>query len=166
MSMEHKAFVFNLSAFESELLPILYRSLERSDNGELFQFIDQNRESLVDPYEGEPLSGDWRSLLETEDAHQLGDFALTKYYDPLEDIGVGHAWLSMSESVRNLLLGRPVGPEANYFDPGKMGSYFQSADEVRESRASLRNVRDPDLSVAMQMFDLALADPKGLYVTF
>jgi hypothetical protein len=34
----------------------------------------------------------WQKLLEQKDAHQYDDFALTKCYSVLEDIGLGSNW--------------------------------------------------------------------------
>jgi hypothetical protein len=42
-------------------------------------FIDAHRIELRDPYEGEPLSEDWRSRLESGEVQELGDIALTQY---------------------------------------------------------------------------------------
>jgi len=165
MSMEHRAFVFDYGAFARELLPLLTIALQRNDVTRLLSFVETNRDELVDPYEGEPLTVDWRSMLEVEDAHQVGDFALTKYYDPLLDIGVGDDWLSLREPLRNVLLGRTVGPPDNPFDPGKMGSYFQSIDETKAAWALVKRLSNvPD--IVSEFYRRALSEPKGLYITF
>ena len=81
-------------------------------------FINANLGDLRDPYEGEPLGADWESLIETGDAHQYGDVALTKYYDPLADIGLGASWERVQELVANdptlmesPILGSTIGPK-------------------------------------------------------
>jgi hypothetical protein len=175
--MEHKAFLFNYDSFQRELRPILEDALLTGDCGALVSFINANLGDLRDPYEGEPLGTDWESLIETQDAHQYGDFALTKYYDPTADIGLGAAWEIVQELIANdptltesPILGSTVGPKDDPFDPGKMGSYFQSANQVRDHHRYLLNrakkERSDELSRAIQMLEEAAKAETGLYVTF
>lgn len=135
--MEHKAFLFDYASFERELRSQLEQALANGNVAPLESFINANLRSLRDPYEGLPLGEDWRARIESEDAHQYGDLALTKYYLPTDDIGLGLGW----ERVQNLIaaarlavspiLGTIVGPQANPFDPAKLGSYFQSVKDSR-----------------------------------
>lgn len=179
MSSEHKAFVFDYSNFEKELMDVLTNSLESSDVDDLRKFIEQNLSSLKDPYEGELLGSDWQSLVEVHDAHQYGDFAITKFYDPASDLGVGYRWEELSDlicrelhSEESVLLGKVIGPESNPFDPGKLGSYFQSSQEVAASIDKLKTLilGRPELEEALgeviDMFESCLSEVKGLYVTF
>ena len=139
MSMEHKAFVFDYRAFVDELSHILENSLLSNNSDNLINFIQQNLNFLQDPYEGEPLDNDWQSLLEITDIQQCGDFALTKYYDPQTDIGIGEKWQEIQTifyqeyGQDSMILGRPFAKDNKFFDPGKMGSYFQSDHQVREN---------------------------------
>lgn len=109
MAMEHKAFAFDWLSFESELRPILEASLAGGTGESLCAFIDRHQRELVDPYEGKPIQGNWRSTLESGHVQELGDFALTKFYDPTEDYGLGAAWLriddSLPDAIRAALLG-------------------------------------------------------------
>lgn len=173
--MEHKAFVFDYQPFEQELLPMLEDALISNDCTELIRFIRLNLDNLSDPYEGEQLTKDWESLIVVADAHQYGDFALTKYYDPKLDTGLGAGWNSVQELIPpgqtiSPILGRFIGPHANPFDPGKLGSYFQSEHQVQESIHRLRNVARQNLPStlveAVQMLEQAQQDKKGLYITF
>jgi hypothetical protein len=128
MSMSHKAFAFDWDRFFAELLVPLTEALGANDPAGLHRFIEQNRSHLRDPYEGLPLPEDWSQRLETGSVHELGDYALTRYYDPQSDLGLGEIWLTLTESIsadaQAALLGSPVGPAANPFDPGRLGSYF------------------------------------------
>jgi hypothetical protein len=177
--MEHKAFVLDYEAFANQLSDILRTALVTNNDDDLAHFIEANISSLKDPYEGDPLDSSWQDLVETEDAHTYGDFALTKFYDPVSDIGLGYNW----EGVQNLLndvssglgaaiLGSPFGPANNHFDPGKMGSYFQTPSEVQKSLSLLTNLvqQKPELSAglsgAIEMVRQAAENGKGLYVTF
>ncbi|MBD2740414.1 hypothetical protein [Coleofasciculus sp. FACHB-1120] len=134
MSMEHKAFVFDYDSFIYELSNILRNALLTNNNEKLVSFIKQNINSLKDPYEGEALNTSWETMVEPKDPHQYGDFALMKFYDPQDDIGLGAMWeweniqkIFKKECGKNsVILGTPFGSKDNYFDPGKMGSYFQS----------------------------------------
>ncbi|MBA3458803.1 MAG: hypothetical protein H0T46_02500 [Deltaproteobacteria bacterium] len=175
-ALEHKAFVFDYESFERELLPCLEDALATGDTSHLKSFINVNLDALRDPYEGEPLGANWASLIEIEDAHQYGDFALTKYYSPTADIGLGSAWervpdlATSSSRTESPILGTTIGPPNNPFDAGKMGSYFQSAKRVRENYEALlelaKKAGSPELDTAVKMLEVAAKRNEGLYVTF
>src|SRR5262245_21828213 len=133
--MEHKAFLFAYEPFDAELRPLLEDDLRNHNYRKVRAFALANLDTPRDPYEGEPLRADWESLIETRDTHQYGDFALTKYYDPIADIGLGQSWEGLQELIegevpRSPLLGSTIGPIGEPFDPGKMGSYFQNPGDV------------------------------------
>ena len=176
--MDHKAFVFDHARFSHELAGLLASSLESGSVAGLRRFVGDQLSDLKDPYEGQPLAADWESLLETRDAHQYGDFALTKYYDPADDLGLGRDW----ERIRSMLtkplngdvrlfLGVPFGPKNNLFDPGKLGSYFQSPQMARQHLAQLHPLRSiPGLGEVLpevlRIFEQAALQDRGLYITF
>ncbi|MCD0460593.1 hypothetical protein [Roseiconus lacunae] len=142
--MEHKAFIFDYESFEQELRMTLEVALTTGDCDALLSFISNNKESLSDPYEGEPLDDDCKRMIEIEDAHQYGDFSLTRNYSPQKDIGLGSSWNVVQELLASLgeipispIRGLTIGPASEPFDPGKAGSYFQIAERVQESLASL-----------------------------
>ena len=116
-------------------------------------------------------------MIETPDPHQYGDFALTKYFDPTADIGLGAAWEELQDLFANNstltespILGSTIGPTEEPFDPSKMGSYFQSARQARENCKYLLglaiNEQTEDLQRAIQMLNEAVVAEKGLYITF
>lgn len=174
--MEHRAFVFDYQAFDEQLKPILERALTTGDTGELVDYIESNRAGLQDPYEGASLDGEWEEMVETKDAHQYGDFALTGFYDPRDELGLGEDWEHIQELLLQELgtdapvLGNTVGPSGRYFDPGKMGSYFQSAQQVKHNLEKVRELsaEKPELSSDLDELEemLEAAVGKGLYVTF
>lgn len=177
MSFEHKAFVFCYARFCKELESVLTNALASGDLSGLVSFIEENRAVLKDPYEGDPLGSGWRGLIEEEDAHQFGDFALTKYYDPVNDIGLGLGWEQVQSDLEEkfgsgseMVLGHTVGPGENFFDPGKMGSYFQSEWTVNETLRKLRNLPPHELTEAIRRFSKIIEQSsgvgKGLYITF
>lgn len=178
MSMEHKAFVFDYNAFDKELRGILEKALSSQDISGLIAFINANSGELTDPYQGEPIGQDWEAMIETQDPHQYGDFALTKYYEPTGDIGLGLSWEHLQGVIagdpavmESPILGARIGPRDRPFDPGKMGSYFQSRDQVDRHYQYLvtlqrQSPNDGDLRKAIHMLTQAKNARKGLYVTF
>jgi hypothetical protein len=172
--MDHKAFLFDWSAFEAELLPPIETALTLDDASGLVQFITANLTVLRDPYEGEPLAIGWHNLLSTGDVQQCADFALTKYYDPTADIGLGESWITLHELIgREIaapispLLGRTIGPKGHPFDPGRMGSYFQDPQDVRRSRGAIESLPPiRGIDKAIRMLDAAIVGRRGLYITF
>ncbi|PSB58491.1 hypothetical protein C7B77_04495 [Chamaesiphon polymorphus CCALA 037] len=169
--MAHKAYAFDWKAFEQdELFIILPRSLECDDVLSLVRYIQLHYAQLKDPYEGEPLDETWQEILENKDVHEYADFTLTRFYDPDRDLGIGEEWIEIDESLsecnRSILLGFPLCSKNNVFDPGRMGSYFQTPERVLDS---LRNVRELKID-ALESFQTLLEDCSqrrlGLYVTF
>jgi hypothetical protein len=109
-------------------------------------------------------------MLGNKNVQEYGDFALTRFYDPAMDLGVGEEWMeiddSLSESNRSAFLGYPIHSKNNVFDPGYMGSYFQTPEQVA---ASLRNVIELAIETN-ESFQALLEDSNrsglGIYVTF
>jgi hypothetical protein len=179
MSIEHKAFVFDYRRFEAELLPCLLRALDSGSVEELRELIEAERGAYVDPYGFQKLGDDWEEMIETRDPHQYGDFALTKYYDGNKDIGLGYNWESVQSIFKNELpaepdvtLGMSLRGKLGAFDPGKMGSYFQSPEQVSAHLRRLTNLLEskPSLSSLLlplaAMLKAAVGEQRGLYITF
>ena len=165
MGMSHKAYAFDWHGFEFDLHPWLEAALAADNPAELESFIDDNRASVTDPYEGDPLPEDWRAGLENRDVHEFGDYALTRFYDPADDCGVGSAWMSISnqlpEAAANALLGFSVGPPGRLFDPGRYGSYFQTPAQVRESLAVLKPLDVPELARFVELLERCAAEGRA-----
>ena len=117
--------------------------------------------------------------MEFKDAHQYGDFALTRYYSVTHDIGLGPSWAKIEAELTaagmkgaELVLGFPVGPRQNLFDPGKMGSYLRSeqlvARHLTELQAAVQNGQVPRADVLQleRMLSAAASAGRGLYITF
>jgi len=170
LSFSHKAFIFDWLKFEHELLPTLRLALQRNQTEPLVAFIEMHLESIKDPYEGEPLPQDWRSLISIGDVQELGDFALTRYYQPTEDFGLSEEWGSLSERFsaleKSALLGVSLAEAGTAFDPGRMGAYFQRPEEVALSLQLLQQAGHQSLEPFMAGLSQAAALGKGLYVTF
>lgn len=175
--MERKAFLFHYEQFEEELKPILEAALASGDRTALVRFIDQYLPVLSGPDDGEPLPAEWEAMIESRDAHQYGEFSLTKHYDGSADIGLGASWEEIQELVSSdpgisssPILGKTIGPPSRPFDPGRMGSYFQTPDEVAASHEYLmglaRQTASDKVPEAIRMLEEALRAKKGLYVTF
>ena len=171
--MSHKAYAFNWEAFtKDDVHDVLLRALESNDHTALVRYCRDQRARLRDPYEGQPLPPDWEGALENRDVHEYGDYALTRFYNPAEDRGLGEQWASVSSALsggqRAALLGTPLGPPANLFDPGRQGSYFQTPVDVVRSHRKIRESRPPVAS--LEAFEAFLqsceSQNSGLYVTF
>ncbi len=179
MTMEHKAYVFDYQAFEVQLGASLYEALLANNVTALADFITRNVGVLKDPLEGQPLTASWEELLEQRDVQEYGDIALTKFYDPGNNIGLRYNWQKAQDALSKYLKGRlspvlgsPLGPPNNYFDPGRMGTYFQSPKQVETNLSLLESVAQQELNVlttvdaVRRMLKLAVDVDRGLYVTF
>ena len=179
MTMNHNAFVFDHAAFEVELRPMLLEALETGSIATIAEWIDANRESLVDPYEGDELPEDWEALMEQPNVQTHGDFGLTKFYSPTSSIGLDDAWDTLGElleqtgSRRAIILGTPLETaQGQQFDPGCSGSYFQTPADVKRSLSEVKAVqeRNPALRARLEpiagMLRSASEAGQGLYVTF
>jgi len=168
--MEHKAYAFDWQDFADELCPVLLESLETGAVQGLRDFITLNRNQLTDPYAGAPLKANWQRLLSNRDVHEYGDYALTKYYDVGMDRGIGYAWMELSEQLpveaRRALLGKVLGPQQCCFDPGRMGSYFQTPAQVAASLNVLTGHQALGLEGFCDLLADCVANGFGLYVTF
>lgn len=130
MSIIHKAFCFDCLAFDKDLQPLMELSLLVNDPTQLIAFIDSDYRDFIDTYEGVALNKVWKNLLvDFNDVHEIGDYALTRSYDPQRDFGIEDAWLTIDEILTPFelcaLLGSTLGRES-FFDRGKLGAYCQS----------------------------------------
>jgi hypothetical protein len=170
MSMSQKAFVFDWANFQSELAPRLAKSLASDDAAPLVEFATAHLALLRDPDAGGSLDADWIERVDVRDVQVVADHVLTKYYDPADDGGVGDTWLKLDDELqgdaRAALLGEPFGPPGRLFDPGRMGSYFQSEVAVPRSLRVLAALADPRLADFQSLLQRAVQSGKGLYVTF
>jgi len=124
------------------------------------------------------ITGTGRTSLRIFDVQEFGRLALTRFYDPMEDYGLVHDYLDLSEHLPEAdltaLLGTPFGPPGAYFDPGRLGSYFQTPQEVVKSLARVQRIDlwyiDEDRRESRPRFKMLLEEcakaGSGLYVTF
>lgn len=171
MSFDHKAFAFEWTPFQVEMAGLLGQALRTGDASRLERFIDANLAVCASPYDGEKLNSGWRRSLTVAGLQEIADFALTRYYDPSDDHGLHDEWGEiegrLSETARNALLGTPFREgEHAVFDPGLMGSYFQSPEQVRASLSTLRALDAKDLKDYVYFLSTVVREAKGLYVTF
>lgn len=170
MSMEHRAFLFDWKAFQSELLPVLQSALEIDRTQPLIDFIQMRLGRCRDPYEGLPLAASWRESLEVGDVQEVADFALTAYYQPSEDRGLGSGWIEVQSALapegQAALLGQPFGVGEAVFDPGRMGAYFQTPEQVARSLSTLRSAAALSGSAFLELLEDAVHLERGMYVTF
>ncbi|MBK7862672.1 MAG: hypothetical protein IPJ65_29500 [Archangiaceae bacterium] len=156
MPMSHRAFAFRYTAFAAELKPLV----EAGDAGALTRFIDAHRTELREPDHGEPVFSEWARQVEPGDVQTRAKLALTRYYDPRADLGLGLIWQRFQDT--RAVLGRALPP----FDPGGLGSYFQSEAEVTASIARVLPTVEIEGELLVSMLRAAEARGLGLYVTF
>lgn len=180
MPVEHRAFLFNWQGFNEDLRVILEPSLSSGDVEELVAFNRQHLVNLRDPYSRQRLEGDWESKLRFRDAQELGDYGMTEYYDPRADIGLGIDGDRLEELYDAFginpsfgmvpVLGAILGPEDNPFDPGRLGSYFQTPEHVVGNQLYLSKRAEEldilELDAAVTMLNRAVTANTGLYITF
>lgn len=168
--MQHKAFEFDWTGFQIGLAPLLEQSLVTRDVESLRQFVTANRRYCTSPYSGQTLPAQWETLLQSKDVQEYADFALTRYYDPSDDIGIGDDWAEaldeLSPDQQQAMLGAPFGKPDARFDPGHQGAYFKTVDGVEQSLRALNGVSHPEVSKFSRYLVLVSAKGKGLYVTF
>jgi hypothetical protein len=118
MSINHKAYIFDYDRFQIELMELLEKSLNSDDFTNLIIFIEQNLSYLKDPYEGQPLDAFWEAKIAIKDAHNYGELAITKFYDPQNCIGLSYKWAEIDDLLcfefgeRSLItLGKLLGPK-------------------------------------------------------
>ena len=165
----HRAFAFNWESFDTSLRPMLEYALTNSSRDILVDFVDRNRDRLVDPYDGLPLPPSWQLLMENpNDIHTIGDFCLTRFYDPKRDHGISERFETvsalLSDNEVRCLCGHVLGSKVSPFDPVGMGCYFQKPRAVVESRRTLAQHRD-QLAGFLNFLDDCISDGLGLYVT-
>lgn len=177
MPADHQAFLLDEARFRAELAPTLERALAAGDRAALLAFLDARAADLRDPWDGEPLADDFRDALADADASALADLALTAFYDPSDDLGLGAAWpdvaarLAAAGLAPDAFLGAPLGGPAARFDPGGEGAFFQSAADVAANLRALRRVigeadeLDDALASLEELLATAVDEDAGLYVT-
>jgi len=156
MSMEHKSFLFNTSAFTKELSEIILTAGETDNEKLLISFINQNLNDLKSPYSGEELTAEWIEELETEDIQELADFAMTKYYNPDEELGLSYSWELLLESFDELdlkfnneyyILGKSLDSENFTLDPGRMGLGFIDSQQISSIHKELVTLKQNFINI-------------------
>lgn len=167
--MDYKAFKLDWKSFETEFLPILKDALKNDDTSSLITFIKENRKLLTDPYEGLPLEENWENFIENNDVDELGDFAITKYYTRMDEHTI-EDWIEFSDNspveLVNSILGIGIVSGDKRFDPGRMGSYFQSPEMILDSLSFLKNCKSYDIEDVTSLFEDCVKSKSGIYVTF
>jgi len=91
------------------------------------------------------------------------------------DVGLGDDWEKAQHRVLKripgeedaVVLGYPFGPDDAAFDPGRMGSYFRSAESARQHLGAVLAADAPNKLAAVEtMLRHAVGAGQGLYVTF
>ena len=177
MSMEHRAYIFDYCAFDRELRAVLVHALEAGDWSDVHRFVDTHRSSLANPYDGQPLEQDWRTAVASARPEVSGAVALTKYYDPVANIGLHAEWRDVFDALEqaaagggSIMLGDPIVGGGRVFDPGLLGTYLQEPLRIRTNLVALDRLAREHESLVPIVPPLAemlvAAVDRGLYVRF
>lgn len=161
--MEHKAFHFEWGLFEKEFLPFLSPALKTENPNKIIDFIESSLNHISDPYNGNPLTHNWKDELASLSIQHIADYALTKYYSVNDDFGLGDSWVKLSDSLLQVELDAFLGNSLKGFDPGCYGSYFQSPEQIKISIDILS--KSENRTVKSYVESLSKVS-NGLYVTF
>ena len=179
--MIHKAFIFDYDNFKSQLKEILINSLLTKQKWDLIKFIKHNFPEIKDPDLGFPLDQTWEELTSKTDIYEFADFALTKFYEPANDIGLNSEWQETQEALKdifeivesdNIIWGDPIGMNNIYFRPKKKGSYFQTPQQILSNVELVNKCLEKrpeyfhNLKYLLFMLKSAANYQKGLYITF
>ena len=168
MSMSHKAFSLDWERFADELRPLIEAALRTNDDSSIREFIA--RHNCCDPNDGEALGEAWVERSPDCNVQDLADIALTAFYQPANDFGLGDEWRTIgvhfSDEARAALLGNPLAAGAIAFDPGLMGSYFQSPEQARRSLRIVEKLEALTQTPFIAGLRAAAHGERGLYVTF
>lgn len=162
--MYHKAYLVDWHLFTIELRSLI-SNLSPDSKVDLLNFIKLNQTKITDPYEGEPLSESWVTELSELSVDELADYSLALCYSVTEEHGLGDHWLKFQESLPEDQRKHLLGSSFTAFDPGKMGSYFQSPKEVEDSLIFLKPYQE-ELNGFYDLLTQCTKSAKGLYVTF
>ena len=174
--MEHHAFVFDYDAFFAELMPVLKSTLSLQNVEPLQDFIDSNVRHLASPLDGTPLDALWRDALLRPDIDDYGALALTRFYSPVDDVGLLAEWDDLWDfleqyGLAEIMLGTPLSRGLVGFYPSGDYSYLQSPEQVTDNLKRLEELYKDNLEIdneideLVTMFQRAARALKGLYIT-
>jgi hypothetical protein len=169
----HRAYTLDVDAFARELRPTLDQAVTHGHAPALQAFIQANLPRLTDLRAGAvPLVETWGRTPPPADPQELAALALTAYYLPHHDVGLGALWqdavldlnAAFGDAGGPIVLGAAMGA----FDPGRRGSYLLTWAIVREHLTTLTRVpaRTPAIDAVHRMLAAADRAGRGLYVTF
>lgn len=146
MSMDHKAYLFNMDRYHLDIEKILDKCCKERDILQAKIYIDKHWEELYSPYTGERLDAEWKNILINENMQEYFDILLTACYECENDIGLGYAWDGVNETLKKLnfmsniercVLGRRLIFHGIIIDPGAMGLGIIDVEEVDDIKEKL-----------------------------
>lgn len=183
MSMEHKAYLFDMVMYHIYIEKILDKCCKEKDIVEAERYIDDHWNELYSPYAGENLNAEWKSKLITGSMQEYFDILLTACYDFETDIGLGYAWDSVNETLKQLnfmnnieecVIGRRIMFHGITIDPGAMGLGIIDVEEVKiikekliKNKVNLESVELPQnllYEMGKEEINEAYDDLCGIYI--
>jgi hypothetical protein len=177
MPLDHKAYLLDYDTFSTNLRPLIEHSLQTASTVQLVVFIESNLSSLRSPDTWRLLTTDWKGEVDIDDVQLCGDIALTKYRVN-SNIGLSYEWEELfnvfSTEYKGLatspILGEILQVAGVSFDPGRLGTYFQSRKAVIANLSLVKQAAkgwgEDLLRPAVLMLQEAIEAEKGLFVTF
>ncbi len=139
MSMEHKAYLFDMIKYHSAIERILNECCYEKSTLKAEIYINEHWKELFSPYTYEKLDEKWESTLVNYSLQEYCDILLTACYDCEKDIGLGYKWDGVNESLKQLnfmdniekcVLGNAIVFHGITIDPGAMGLGIVDTEEV------------------------------------
>lgn len=150
MSMEHKAYLFDVIKYHTEIEKILDECCFEQNTSKAEKYINEHWKELCSPYTYERLDEKWKSILVNHSLQEYCDILLTACYECEEDIGLGYSWDGVNESLKQLnfmdnieecVLGKRMIFHDTIIDPGAMGLGIVDIEEVNRIAEMLQQNR-------------------------
>lgn len=196
MSMEHKAYLFDMTKYHTEIEKVLDECCCEQNISKAEKYINEHWKELCSPYTYEQLDENWKNILVNHSLQEYCDILLTACYECEKDIGLGYSWDGVNESLKQLnfmdnieecVLGKKVVFHDTVIDPGAMGLGIVDIEEVnciaellQQNRGKLEQMELPqDLLYPMEreeieeaydelidIYNSAVKKGKGIMFTF
>lgn len=150
MSMEHKAYLFDMEKYHTEIEKILHECCYEQNTSKAEKYINEHWKELCSPYTYEPLDENWKNILVNHSLQEYCDILLTACYECEKDIGLGYNWDGVNESLKQLnfmdniekcVLGNTIVFHGTTIDPGAMGLGVVDIEEVNSIAEMLQQNR-------------------------
>lgn len=151
MSMEHKAFLFDIKKYQNQIEKIIKKCCKSQDSKVVQQYINSHLSEFVSPYTQENLDKDWEKQISSDNLQEYFDFLLTSCYKVEADLGLEYMWDGVNEAIKQMsfmnnpeecVLGKQIVYYGIRIDPGAMGLGIVDIDSVSKIKNLLLEHRE------------------------